>query len=208
MVIARDLSGQRFGRWTVIGRADDSITKKGYHNIMWHCVCDCGTSKDVRGKSLTEGISKSCGCLMRECVSERMSQHNGFGTRLYAVWNSMRQRCNNPNNQAYENYGGRGISICPQWDDFGVFRAWAESVGYRDDAERGELTLDRIDVDKDYSPDNCRFVDMRTQANNRRRSIIVEYDGESHPLSVWAEILGVQYPTLWKQYKNGQSILN
>lgn len=206
--MAKDLSGQKFGRWTVISRAEDQITSKGYHNIMWLCECDCGNRKVVRGKSLVGGISKSCGCLQREGSFERASKHHGFGTRLYAIWISMRQRCNNPNNRAYANYGGRGINVCAEWDDFNSFKTWALDAGYDETAKRGEITLDRIDVNKGYYPENCRFVDMRTQVNNRRQSIIVERNGESHPLTIWAEILDVKYPTLWKQYKEHRSVLN
>ena len=185
-------------------RAADHVVPSGYHNIMWNCVCDCGTRKAVRGKSLKYGISKSCGCLRDELVSKRASRHHGFGTRLYNVWNSMRQRCNNPRNSAYSNYGGRGIRICPEWDNYTVFRDWALSHGYDASADRGKCTLDRIDVDKGYSPDNCRFINMREQTNNRRMSIVIEHNGEVHPLTVWAEILGKHYTTLWKQYKKGE----
>lgn len=195
--MAKNLSGQRFGRWVVIERAPDRITQKGYHNIMWKCICDCGTEKEVRGKILTNGKSKSCGCLQKELLSE-----------LYTIWNSMRQRCNNPNHHAFGNYGGRGIKICSEWNDYSVFREWALSNGYDEKAPRGDCTLDRIDMNKGYYPDNCRWANMREQADNRRDTIIVEYNDECHPLTVWAEILGINYPTLWKQYKQGKSILN
>lgn len=163
-----DLTGHKYGRWLVIERAPDHICPGGYRQVMWRCRCSCGNEKIVRGKTLRNGESRSCGCLQRELVGERASKHHGFGTRLYHVWNSMRQRCNNPNQQSYHNYGGRGISICKEWDDYNVFRNWALEHGYQDDAVRGELTLDRIDVNGNYCPDNCRFVDMVTQANNKR----------------------------------------
>lgn len=204
--MAEDLTGQRFGRWTVLGRASDQITKSGYHHVMWNCRCDCGTEKAVRGKSLKYGISRSCGCLQKEEMSRRAEKHGGYGTRLYAIWNSMRQRCLNEKHQAYENYGGRGIAICPEWEDFSVFREWAYASGYREDADRGELTLDRIDVNGNYGPDNCRFTSMREQNENRRCSIMIEHDGESHPLTVWAELLGKKYQTLWRRYRNGKPI--
>lgn len=203
-----DLTGRRFGRWTVESAAPDRVGKSGYHQIMWHCVCDCGTRKVVSGKSLLAGDTQSCGCLMRELVGERARRHGGFGSRLYAVWNSMRQRCNNPHHVSYHNYGGRGIEICKEWDDYEVFREWAVNAGYDEDAKRGVLTLDRIDVNLGYSPDNCRFVDMREQADNRRDSILVEYDGKPTPLSVVADKTGTKYCTLWKRYKrNPNSIL-
>lgn len=203
-----DLTGKSFGRWTVIERAPDQISPCGYHNVMWRCRCDCGKEKNVRGKILINGSSKSCGCLQKELVGERAHKHGGFGTRLYAIWNSMRQRCNNPKHRAFKSYGGRGIKICDEWNDYEVFRKWALSSGYNNEAPRGECTLDRIDVNKGYSPSNCRWVNMREQANNQRNSIVITHNGQTHPLTIWAEILEIPYQTLWKQYKKGTSVLN
>ena len=196
----------KFGRWLVLSRAEDHITHKGYHHIMWNCICECGTIRTVRGKSLTGGISKSCGCLQKEIIGKRASVHNGYGTRLYNVWNSMRQRCNNPSHASYQNYGGRGIKICDEWNDFAEFKKWAIEAGYDECAPRGKYTLDRIDVNAGYSPENCRFADMREQADNRRQTIFVEHNGVTHPLSVWADLLGENYCTLWKRYKDGRAI--
>lgn len=200
---ARDLTGEKFGRLTVLRRVPDNVSSSGYKTVMWECRCDCGNEIVVRGKCLTSGVTRSCGCLAKELMSKRATKHSGFGTRLYAVWNSMRQRCNNPNNRAYKNYGGRGISVCGQWDDFAAFREWAIQSGYKEDAERGELTLDRIDTNGDYCPGNCRWTDMSTQTNNRRESILIPYNGVTKPLTEWAAITGIQYCTLWKRYKKG-----
>lgn len=192
----------RFGRWTVVGLTPGTNSR----NRKWDCICDCGNAKSVRGSSLTSGISRSCGCLQRELVGDRARKHGGFGTRLYNIWNSMRQRCNNPNHHAYKNYGGRGITICVEWNDYEAFRDWAYSVGYKDDAPRGEYTLDRIDVNGPYAPSNCRFSDMVEQANNRRESIWIEHNGEYHPLTEWAEIIGEKYCVLWARYRRGEQI--
>lgn len=143
--------------------------------------------------------------MQRELMSKRASKHNGFGTRLYSIWNSMRQRCNNANSKAYRNYGGRGITICPEWDDYSVFRDWAYSSGYDDSAMRGECTLDRVDVDGPYSPDNCRWATMRLQSNNKRNTPTYELNGETRSLAEWAEITGVKYQTLFRRYKSGWS---
>lgn len=206
--MVKDLTGMTFGRWTVIERAPDQVSPCGYRNIMWRCRCDCGTEKNVRGKILTNGSSKSCGCLQKELVGQRARKHGGFGTKLYTIWNSMRQRCNNPRHHAYKNYGGRGIKICSEWDNYESFREWALLSGYNENAPRGECTLDRIDVDKGYNPTNCRWANMREQSNNQRNSIVITNNGQTHPLTVWAEILGTPYQTLWKQYKKGTSVLN
>lgn len=132
-----------------------------------------------------------------------MRKHGGFGTRLYNIWDSMRQRCNNPNDTAYHNYGGRGIRICEEWDDFSVFREWAYATGYDDNAPQGVCTLDRTDVDGMYSPDNCEWKSMRYQSNNKRNTVFVEYEGVRKSLSEWADELGVKYQTLWRRYRRG-----
>ena len=129
-----NLVGQKFGRLKVISRAEDNVSKSGYRTVIWNCICDCGNQVTVRGKSLKNGDSKSCGCLQKELISQRASKHHGVGTRLYAIWDSMRQRCNNPKNQAYRNYGGRGIQICKDWNNFNKFKNWAYDNGYSDTA--------------------------------------------------------------------------
>lgn len=202
----RDLVGMRFGRWLVDSKAPDYIAPDGRHRDRWYCVCDCGNIKAVRGSTLVNGQSQSCGCLQKEQLSGRASKHKGYGTRLYPIWNSMRQRCNNPKSRPYKNYGGRGIKICPEWDDYAVFREWAKSTGYDEDAERGYLTLDRIDVDGDYCPENCRWVNMREQANNRRDTLLMDYQGETHPLSMWAEILNIPYQALYHKTPDGAKV--
>lgn len=201
--MVKDLSGMKFGRLTVKQRADDNISDSGYHTVMWNCTCDCGNEVVIRGKCLTGGVTNSCGCLAKELLSERASKHHGYGTRLYAVWNSMRQRCNNKNHRAYPNYGGRGINICNEWDDYAVFREWAIASGYDETAARGTFTLDRINTDGNYCPENCRWANMKEQTNNRRCTPYYEIDGERHTLLEWSKITGIKYETLWRRYDMG-----
>ena len=201
--MAFDLTGRRFGRLTVIKRMDNYRAESGYQYAMWLCQCDCGNTKVIKAKSLLSGVSNSCGCLAKELASERMIKHGGYGTSLYNIWNSMRQRCNNPNNNAYHNYGARGISICKEWDDFNAFRKWAYANGYDDNASKSEMTLDRIDVNKGYYPENCRWANIKQQSNNRRDTIRIEFDGQVHTLSEWAEITDKKYCTLYARYKRG-----
>ena len=198
----KDLTGMRFGRLTVIERMPDRVSNSGYHEAMWRCKCDCGNEIVTKSKSLTRNVSRSCGCLIKDIMSAR-AKHHGFGTRLYNIWNSMRQRCNNPNNHAYHNYGGRGIEICKEWDDYNVFREWAISNGYDEDAPRGQCTLDRIDVNGDYSPENCRWATMLEQGNNKRGTICIEYNGVSRTITEWSEITGLDRTTIHKRYKKG-----
>lgn len=201
----KDLTGMRFGRLVVNHRVDDLVEKSGYKLVMWSCTCDCGNTKIVRAKSLMRGDTKSCGCYVKEAQSKRASKHNGYGTRLYNVWNSIRQRCNNPKNKAYDDYGGRGIKMCKAWDDFSVFRKWALSSGYDESAPRRACTIDRVDVDGDYCPENCRWVDISTQNRNKRTTPYYEYNGERHSLMEWSAITGIKYQTLFKRYKSGLS---
>lgn len=158
-----DLTGQRFGRLVVLGRAEKN-THTGHP--MWHCLCDCGEETIVFGGDLRRGHTLSCGCLQINRCSEIHSRHNLCKSRLYRIWGAMKTRCYNPKFQYFKNYGGRGIIICKEWlNDFQAFYKWAMSHGYRDG-----LSIDRIDNDKGYSPDNCRWVTMKEQRHNRRDS--------------------------------------
>ena len=183
-----DLTGKRFGRWTAIRKTPSSEKDE----IRWDCICDCGTQRSVLERSLLRGRSKSCGCLQRESASitaASLKKHNGKGTRIYTLWKGIRARCNNPNHRSYSTYGGSGIKMCHEWDDFTAFRDWAYENGYDDNAEKFSCTLDRIDRSKGYSPDNCRWVDMKVQNRNTRRNVVVEYQGKSYV----AKDLAIQY---------------
>lgn len=153
-----NLVGKRFGKLTVIERAGES--KSG--NVKWLCECDCGNKTIVVGSFLKNGNTRSCGC--------GKIKHREKDKRLYSVWANMKNRCYNPHDIAYHIYGGRGIRVCDEWrTDFDAFKSWAIENGYDKDALYGKCTIDRIDVDGDYCPSNCRWVDMKTQAQNKRR---------------------------------------
>lgn len=153
-----DLTGQRFGRLTVVERVENDRSNQAH----WMCRCDCGNVVVIRGDHLRNGRTKSCGCLNRD--NKRI--HGEHGTRLYNIWNNMKLRCYHPSSINFKHYGARGITICPEWlNDFKVFQHWALSHGYCDD-----LTIDRIDVNGNYEPVNCRWVTMKEQRRNRRDS--------------------------------------
>lgn len=202
-----DLTGQRFGRLTVIERVEDYVTPSGQHKARWLCKCDCGNEKKVTATALKRGNTQSCGCYQDECRhnpnTERSAIHHGFGTRLYRIYRGMWQRCYDKNANHYSRYGGRGITICDEWlgkDGFIHFREWSINNGYSE-----ELSIDRIDNEKGYSPDNCRWCTVKQQQNNRGCNVFLTFKGEKHTMAEWAEILDMNVHTINSRHRAGWS---
>ena len=189
-----NLPGTRFGKLVVVEECDRS--KHG--DRMWKCRCDCGAETVIRTSTLTRGDAKSCGCM----IGDNLRKHNHSKERLHNVWKKMRSRCLIPTEKAYKNYGGRGIRICPEWDDYMNFRNWAYENGYDENAKFGECTLDRIDVNGNYCPENCRFVNFGIQANNRRDNCIYFLNGKRYTLMQLSKMSGINYNTLNGRLKN------
>lgn len=188
-----DLTGKRFGRLTVIGRADN----KGKISV-WKCRCDCGTEKDIMSSHLRYGRIVSCGCQSRERIAKLNLTHGKSKTRLYNIWTGIKTRCYDKNCSSYKNYGERGIIMCDEWiDNYEAFESWAESKGYRDD-----LSIERIDVNGNYCPENCRWATHKEQSNNTRRNIKVDYQGETLTLKELSEKLKIDYKRLFKAYRD------
>lgn len=187
-----DLTGQKYGRLTVIERAEN--TQNG--NACWLCQCDCMGPNSlviVRANDLKNGKTKSCGCLR-----DGHPKHGGCGTHLYNSYCNMMDRCYNENAIGYHNYGGRGIEVCDEWNNnFSAFREWAYQNNYDENAG---LTIDRIDVNGNYCPENCRFATKKEQANNRRTNIMITYFDETHSLKEWCEILNLPYMLIQNRY--------
>ena len=185
-----DRVGQKFNMLTVLRRMpkDDNVTR-------WECMCDCGNITIVTDTHLTrkKHCVKSCGCLRREF-------HNKSNTRIYRIYSGMKHRCNCESSPVYKDYGGRGISMCEEWNNsFVKFYDWAMQNGYSDD-----LFIDRIDNDGDYSPDNCRWTNMHEQSVNRRNTRHVTFNGETKPLIDWCREFGINYGTAYlRLYKHG-----
>lgn len=180
-----DLTGQRFGRLTVIERAENA----GNGAVRFVCQCDCGRRVAVRSDALRNGTTKSCGCLISESTTSRNVTHKLSRTRLYRTWAGMKQRCYNPKASHYRHYGGRGIKICDEWlYDFRSFYDWAMGNGYQEN-----LSIDRIDNDKGYYPENCRWVPMSVQLGNRSNSLHITVNGQTKELKEWCKQFGVKY---------------
>ncbi len=154
-----DITGHRFGRWLVI--TQNGNNKGG--GALWMCRCDCGVTRSVLGADLRKGKSTNCGCLTVSRLGDLKRTHGGSRTRLYTTWKNMKARCYNPAGDSFEDYGARGIVVCDMWkDDFRTFREWALASGYRDD-----LTIERKDVNGNYEPDNCTWIEYGAQSFNR-----------------------------------------
>lgn len=186
-----DLTGQKFGKLTVIKYLG---LDKGKHSL-WLCQCKCGKQTKVNTCHLKSGHTKSCGCLHKEVVSGKncnFYKHGKTKTRQHNLWTGIIDRCYNTKNQDYYNYGGRGIGVCKEWLDkkegFINFYNWAMENGYKDN-----LTIDRIDNNKNYEPNNCRWATVEDQAKNRRCNHLITYKGKTHNLKEWAKIKKISY---------------
>lgn len=192
-----DITGQRFGRLTVIGfdKQDE------FRQYMWLCKCDCGNVVSIRGYSLRSGNTQSCGCIQKETNLKLRQTHGMTKTRIYNIWQSMKQRCSTPSVSCYKYYGGRGISVCDEWQSFEPFYQWAISNGYADN-----LTIDRIDVNGNYEPINCRWITIQEQQRNKRGNHHITFNGETKTLQEWADGLGIHHVTLLERLNRWGSV--
>lgn len=192
----KDLTGQRFSRLVVIGESGE---RDKHLNVKWLCKCDCGNEILVITGSLKTGNTRSCGCLQDEVNATKGRKHgnctiNGISPE-YIAWNNMKQRCNNPENDAYQNYGCRGVSVCPRWLGDDGFSNFLSDMGERPTPKH---SLDRF-PDNDngiYEPTNCKWSTKKEQERNKRTNHWVEYNGEKKVLRDWADLLGVTFNTL------------
>ena len=190
----KNLIGQRFGKLVVIKHAGSYISPRNSRSTKWLCKCDCGKEIIAIGKNLRRGVTKSCGCLWHELSKKGYfgRKHNLSKTRLYSTWNAIKRRCNEKQYRAYIHYGGRGIKVCDEWtSDFMNFYNWAIANGYKED-----LTIDRIDVNGNYEPSNCRWATRKEQCNNTRKNKLITYKNETKTLSEWCDILNLKYGTI------------
>lgn len=188
-----NLLGQTFGRLTVISQAP---SRNGH--TRWNCICTCGSEVSVLSTGLRSGNTKSCGCLHSEISVRVNTVHGGKHTRLYASWAHMLQRCRNCKDAKFKDYGARGITVCDEWSEYAHFQKWALENGYRDD-----LTLDRIDVNGNYCPENCRWVSNKEQQRNKRNNRLLTFNGRTLCIADWAEEIGLPYSVLLLRIQRG-----
>lgn len=189
----KDYTGLRINKLEVLSLYERDPK---WNNHKWLCRCDCGSTKPIGIKNVISGKTASCGCIKREDVAERNTTHGMSHLNGYRSWKDMRSRCNNPGDSDFKDYGGRGIVVCSRWDDFSLFIA---DLG---DRPKG-FTLDRIDVNGNYEPSNCRWADGKTQANNKRVNRIIEWNGRSQTLQQWCEETGIDHSKAGYRLRQG-----
>lgn len=196
----RDLTGQRFGRLTVIG-----LSARQSRKTYWICQCDCGNVSEHRSDGLLNGTIKSCGCYKREVSAENVSKnhtHKKSGTRIYRIWQGMKTRCFDINDKRYERYGERGITVCEEWkNNFLSFYDWSMANGYDEN-----LSIDRIDNDGNYCPENCRWVTLKEQANNRSSNVKYKIGNVTKKLSEWCELFELDFNTILARFEREENI--
>lgn len=193
-----DLSNRKFGMLKVIERVENG--KDGATRYL--CECKCGKRKIIRSKHLKSGAIQDCGCMKSARTSERNFKHGDCRARLYNIWIKMRNRCSNPKCKDWNSYGGRGIKVCSEWQEsYFAFRDWAYANGYDE-----SKSIDRIDVNNGYSPENCRWADDIAQANNKRSNHVITYQGEKMSLADAARLAAVPYDTLKRRISCGWDV--
>lgn len=186
-----DITGQKFNHLT-------AIRIESRNPLKWLCKCDCGNLHIVSANNLKRGQVKSCGCLKQKGTR---TTHGMSNTRIYRIYKKINRRCNIESDPAYQNYGGRGIKMCKEWEDsFEAFYEWSLESGYSD-----SLSIDRIDNNGDYCPENCRWSTYEEQANNRRSCINVTYQGRTQTVKQWCKELGLRTGTVYSRIEHGWS---
>lgn len=191
----KNIIGQKFGRLTVIKLHHIKQTTRKFYYYL--CKCDCGNEYIVLKSSLLNNLTRSCGCYNNETrikQCKKRAKHNLTDTRIHQIWEKMNGRCYCKTSPDYKNYGGRGIKVCNEWKEFLPFYDWAINNGYQEN-----LSIDRIDVNGNYEPFNCRWANAKTQQRNRRNNILITYLGETHCLSEWAEIYKIPYKLFYQR---------
>ena len=191
-----DITGNRYGRLTVLHRSDH-VNKAG-KRTHWVCLCDCKTVTSVCRSSLVRGATKSCGCFRREFITKAKHIHGLSQTPLHGLWRGMIERCHGSGGSSFSNYGGRGIQVCDRWRY--SFLSFLSDMGERPGPE---YSIDRINNSGHYSPENCRWVTRLAQSNNRRSNVVITYEGKTMTAAQWSRVTGVKSATICWRIRNG-----
>ena len=194
-----DLVGEKFGRLTVIERTENKGSK-----AAWKCICDCGGFTVAVSHDLISGHTQSCGCFQKEMTSKASKTHGMRFTKIYHVWQSMKDRCFNPNNKRFNDWGGRGITVCDEWKN--DFQAFYDHVSQLPHFGEEGYSLDRINNDGNYEPGNVKWSTQHEQCRNRRNNILIALNGKTFTLAELSEATGVKYSTLYHRYKNNKKL--
>lgn len=188
--------GKRFGRLIVLEKAEKAENGK----TQYKCKCDCGNIAIVKRNSLVSNHTKSCGCLAKECKKTIALKHGKRNTRLYGIWLGMKDRCNNKKNKRFDNYGEKGIKVCEEWSsNFEKFYNWSCENGYSE-----ELSIERIDIKKDYCPENCKWITMKEQARNKSTTKFQIINGKEYSLAEISREFGIKQSTVYSRYRRGK----
>lgn len=192
-MVALDLTNKRFGKLIAV----EKVGKDKSRNILWRCKCNCGNEVIVKACELNRGHCHSCGCYQKERASEANKIHGKSHTKLHYVWTDMLKRCDNPNHHAYKWYGGKGVNVCDEWKEFIAFEKWALKNGYKEG-----LTIDRIDGNGNYCPENCRWATRKQQSNNISTCVYFEFMGENLNITQFCEKYKVSSYNFYKKARN------
>lgn len=201
MTALKNIKGQRFGKLIVLERAENRIRESGRQDVVWVCKCDCGNSKNIRSTYLLQGLTKSCGCIAIEKVKNLNLSHNMCQTKEYKAWSKLKSRCYTKTDNKYYAYGARGIKVCDRWLE--SFENFYKDMG---DAPTKKHSIDRINVNGNYEPLNCRWATNKEQSNNKTTNVYVEYKGVKYTLKTLSEHLDIPYKYFWMLYRDSLSI--
>ena len=192
--------GDKVGHLTIVSMSNKTDSRK---RKFYECLCDCGNVITVRYDTLNQNnTERNCGCVSTNLLRKNSYKHGMSHSRIYGIWDSMVCRCSTKTSGSYKNYGGRGISVCEDWkNSFSNFYNWAVENGYKDN-----LTIDRIDVNGNYCPSNCRWISMKKQQNNKTNNRIISFNGEQHTMTEWGEITGIKEYNIYNRLQDGWSV--
>lgn len=208
-LFSSDLCGKKYGRLTVLEKAEPLKHPGGKQSTRWKCQCECGNVVVIQTQVLKKGKSKSCGCFRKEYSHDTFLKHGRYKSKIYKIYLCILSRCYYEGNKSYKNYGGRGIKVCDQWlgkEGFLNFCEWSYKNGFDDSRTSNEQSIDRIDVNGNYEPLNCRWATQQKQQNNKRNNLYITYNSKTQSLADWCRELNIPYSRTQQRHQRGWSV--